>query len=108
MEKSKEEHVRMRGRNGDIYQKEEALSPTIQMESLFLSLLIDAKEGRDVATADVVGAYLLTDMHDYTLVKVVRDSATIMCKVNDKYGNYITTEKGKPVLYLKLRKALYG
>ena len=88
--------------------KEEASAPTIQMESLFLSLLINAKEGRDVATADVVGTYLLTDMHDYTLVKVVGDSATIMCKVNDKYRKYITTEKGKPVLYLKLRKALYG
>ena len=47
-------------------------------------------------------------MHDDTLVKVVGNSAKIMCKVNDKYENYITTEKGKPVLYLKLRKTLYG
>ena len=54
------------------------------MESLFLSLLIDAKEGRDVATADVVGAYLLTKMEDHTLVKVVGESVRIMCKVNKK------------------------
>ena len=65
--------------------KEEASSPTIQMESLMLLLLIDTKEGRDVATADVVGAYLLIDMNDYTLVKVTSDSAMIMCKVNNKY-----------------------
>ena len=76
------------------------------MESLFLTLLIDTKEDRDVATADVVGAYLLTDMYDDTVVKVVGNSAKIMCKVNNKYENYITTEKGKgkPVLYLKLKR----
>ena len=88
--------------------KEEASSPTIQMESLFLSLLIDAKEGRDVATANVVGAYLLTKMEDHTLVKVVGESVRIMCEVNKKYVRYVTLENGKRVLYLKLKKALYG
>ena len=88
--------------------KEEASSPTIQMESLILSLLIDAKERRDVATADVVGAYLLTDMHEYTLVKLTSDATKIMCEVNNEYKNYVTTENNKPVLYLKLKKALYG
>ena len=78
------------------------------MESLILSLLIDAKEKRDVATADVVGAYLLTEMQDYTLIRVMGESAEIMCKVNNKYKDYVTIEKDKPVLYLKLRKALYG
>ncbi len=78
------------------------------MESLILSLLIDAKEGRDVATADVVGAYLLTEMHDYTLIKVTGDATKIMCKVNGSYEDYVAVENDKPVLYLKLRKALYG
>jgi hypothetical protein len=31
-----------------------------------MSLIIDAKEERDVATADVVGAYLNADMKDFT------------------------------------------
>ena len=78
------------------------------MESLILLLLIDAKEGRDVAIADVVGAYLLIDMHEYTLVKLIGNSTTIMCKVNNKYKNYVVIEKDKPVLYLRLKKALYG
>ena len=88
--------------------KEEASSPMIQMESLFLSLLINAKEGRDIATADVVGVYLLTEMEDNTLVKLTGESVDIMCKVNDKYKHYVLLESDKPVLYLKLKETLYG
>ena len=42
--------------------KEDVRSPTIQLESLILSIAIDAHERRDVATADVVRAFLLADM----------------------------------------------
>ena len=62
--------------------KEEAASPTIQTTSLMLSLLIDAEEKRDVATADVVGAYLMADMEDKVIVKMTGDAVDIMCKVN--------------------------
>ena len=37
--------------------KEEVASPTVQSDSLILSLIIDEKEGRDIAMVDVVGAY---------------------------------------------------
>ena len=36
--------------------KEEVASPTIQLKSLVMSLIIDAKERRDVAIAEVVGS----------------------------------------------------
>ena len=32
-----------------------------------LSLMIDVKEGRDVAAADVEGAYLHADMEDFVI-----------------------------------------
>jgi hypothetical protein len=89
-------------------QKEEVTSPTVQLESLMLSLLIDAHEKRDVATADVAGAFLLADMEDYVVVKIIGETAEIMCKVNPKYESYIGYENGKKVLYMKLIKALYG
>ena len=50
--------------------KDEASSPTIQLESLMLTLLIDAYEQRDVATADVAGAYLFADIDDNILIKI--------------------------------------
>ena len=52
------------------------------MTSLILSLLIDAEKGRDVATADVVGVNLMTDMKDKVIVKLTGDAVDIMCEVN--------------------------
>ena len=88
--------------------KEDVTSPTIQLESLIMSLIIDAKEGRDVAIADVVGAYLKANMDDYVLVKLTGTTVDIMCKVSDEYEKFVGIENGKRVLYLRLKKALYG
>ena len=60
--------------------KEAAISTTIQMTSLMLSLLIDAEEGRDVATANVVGVNLMTDMKDKVIVKLTGDAVDICVK----------------------------
>ena len=91
-----------------LYTKEETASPTVATDSLLLSLVIDAKEGRDVAVADVEGAYLHADMDDYTLLKLTGVDVDIMCKVNESYVKFVTTENNKRVLYLRLVKALYG
>jgi hypothetical protein len=91
-----------------LYTKEETSSPTVSTDALMLSLLIDATEHRDVATADVVGAYLHAEMEDFTPLKMEGESVDIMCDVNDEYKLYVCYENGKKVLYLKLLKALYG
>lgn len=51
--------------------KEDVTSPTVKLESLVLSLLIDAKENKDVATADVVCASLIVDIKDHVIVKLM-------------------------------------
>jgi hypothetical protein len=91
-----------------MYEKSETSSPTVSTDSLMYSAIIDAKEGRDVATADVVGAYLNADMDRFTLMKLMGEAVTIMLDVCDSYQKYVTQENGKPVLYLRLKKALYG
>ena len=90
------------------YTKEQTASPTISTDALMLSLIIDSVEERDVATADVVGAYLLADMDDFVLVKLTGDAVDIMCKANNKYESFVAVENGTKVLYLRLLKALYG
>ena len=70
-------------------------SPTVHLHSLLLSLAIDARECRDVATADVVGAYLLADMNDVVIVKVTGQSVDMMCEVRPEYKQYIAKEKIK-------------
>ena len=44
------------------------MSPTIALEALFASLLIDAHEGRAVQTFDIPGAYLHTSLPYYKVV----------------------------------------
>jgi len=73
-----------------------------------ISLMIDAKERRDVATAEVEGAYLHADMEDFVLLKLVGKAVDIMYQVNPKYEKFVVIENGKNVLYLQLLKALYG
>ena len=69
---------------------------------------IAAKEKRDVATADVAGAYLNAEMDEFVLVKFTGRALEIICEVNPSFKAGIRKEKGRDVLYLKLAKALYG
>jgi hypothetical protein len=90
-----------------LYTKDETSSPTVSMDALMLSLLIDAHERRDVAVADVTGAYLHAHMKDFTLLKMEGASVDIMYDVCEHYKQFDCIENGKRVLYLKLLKALY-
>ena len=60
-------------------------SPTISLEALFTTLLIDAKENRDVATFDVAGVFLQPEMpksNNKVLLKLKDIFVDIMCEVN--------------------------
>ena len=68
---------------------------TISLEALFTTLLIDAKENRDVATFDVTGAFLQLEMpksDSKVLLKLKDVFVDIMCKVNTKYRSTIVFE----------------
>jgi hypothetical protein len=72
----------------------------VSTDALLLPLMIDAKENRDVATADVAGAYLHAEMDGA--------SAGIMCDVFKGYRQFVCYENGKKVMNVRLLKALYG
>jgi hypothetical protein len=89
--------------------KEEVSAPTVSIESVFLSCAIDSKEGRDVATADIPGAFMQADMDELIHVKLQGAMAELAVRLDPSlYRKYVTFEKGKPVLYTKMLKALYG
>ena len=90
--------------------REEATSPTIALESLFATLIIDAQEGRAVQTFDVPGAYLHAKLPatKRVLMKLTGTFVDIMCEVNPGYLKYARLENGKKVLYLRILKAIYG
>ena len=66
--------------------------PTIELEALFESLLIDSHEGISVHTFDVPGAYLYASRPDDKVVhmKFGAISVEIMCKVNPEYEIFVT------------------
>jgi hypothetical protein len=84
-------------------------APVISTDALFTTLVIDAIEGRDVATVDMPGAFLQTDTKPGTFFKMTGPMVDILCQINPKlYEPYVTTEKGKKMLYTEASKAIYG
>lgn len=89
--------------------KEDASSPTVAIEALMLSCVIDAKEHRDVATVDLPGAFMQADMPDLVHMRLEGTMAELLVRIDPKlYRKYVRVENGKKVLYVELRKALYG
>ena len=91
-------------------QDESIASPTVGLESLICTLIIDAYEGRTVGIFDVPGAYLHAEIPKgkTVLMKLRGEFVDIMCKVNPKYTEYTHMENGKRVLYLRVLRAIYG
>ena len=50
--------------------KEDASSRTVAIESVFLTSVIDATEGRVVAVVDIPGAYLHADVESDVFVRI--------------------------------------
>jgi hypothetical protein len=89
--------------------KEDASSPTVAIESVMLSCLIDAKEHRDVATVGIPGTFMHADMEDLVHMKLEGKMVELLVKLDPKlYQKYVQMHNGKQVLYVELKKALYG
>jgi hypothetical protein len=91
------------------HKKEDVASPTAAIESVMLTCVIDAMEERDVAITDIPGAYLTAQMDEKVHVKLEGKLAELMVlTAPETYRTSISLESGKKVLYVKLKKALYG
>ena len=89
--------------------KEDASSPTVSIEAVMISCVIDALEKRDIATVDIPGAFMQADMDEMVHMRLEGAMAEMLVKLDPKmYWKYIQLEGGKKVLYVELRKALYG
>jgi hypothetical protein len=89
--------------------KADASAPTVSIEAVMLSAVIDATEGRDVATVDIPGAFMQADIDEIVHVKFEGEIAEMLVKLDPKlYRKYVRDENGKTVLYVELLKALYG
>lgn len=71
------------------------------------TLLVDALEGRDVAFADIPGAYLYAKMKDFVAMIITGEEVDILCKLKPEWKFVVGEGKNKR-LYFRLNKALYG
>ena len=94
-------------------EKLDASSPTAALESVLLTAIIDAHEGRDVAVIDIPNAFVQTRLEndaDKAIMRLRGKLAELMVKVAPEiYTKYvIVNSKGETVLYVRLLNALYG
>lgn len=90
--------------------KEDASSPTVATESVFITSVIDAFERREVATVDVPGAFMQVDMDELVHIVLKGTMAKLLLQVcPETYARFMTTDsRGQIALYLVCNKALYG
>ena len=84
-------------------------STTVSTDAVMLTAKTDALEGKDVALVDIPGAYMSVVMDDEAHL-VFRGTLAEMMVMADPalYRPFVSYETGKPVLYIRLQKALYG
>ena len=88
--------------------KEETSSPAVSIEALFLSCIMDAKEGRCVVTCDIPGAFMQADMDELIHLKLEGDIALLLIRFDPTCQQCLTYEGKKPVVCAELSKALCG
>ena len=89
------------------WNKRDVTSTTAALESILSC--IDALEGRNVAMMDIPKAFLTADMDKEVnmmlrgiLAELMVDVETLLCL------NHMAVDNGRKVLYVRLKKALYG
>ena len=99
-----------RMKHQDWLSKEDTSSPTVSTEGLILLCMIDATEGREVATVDITGAvlninYEKGDIHiklEVAMVTLLEDTDP------EYYKDFIYRDKiGSKCMYSESRKAIY-
>ena len=76
--------------------KDDTITPTLEMEALFLTCLIDTMEHREVATVDIPGAFIQVYMEGETVHKKLEGKMVdLITKLNPNiYYKYVTKKKG--------------
>jgi hypothetical protein len=97
----------------DFISKEEASSPTVATESVLLTCIVDAEEGRDVAVIDIPNAFIQTrieDEKDMVFIKIRGVLVDMLVDIApDVYKSYVSTDKkGTKQLLVQCQNAIYG
>ena len=76
----------------------------VSTESTLLTAVIEAMEGRDVATCDIPNAFIQTEVDEVdkdgnrTLMKIRGQLVDILCEMDPQYREYVVFEGNQKVL----------
>ena len=83
--------------------------PIFSTKSVLITSTIDAHEGCYIVICNIPGDFLSADMDKYAKMALIGRLAELMVNIAPQiYRQHVIYEKGRPVLYLSLKKALYG
>ena len=77
---------------------------------MFMYAVITAIEGRKTTVGDVPGAFLSADLEGEDVLMTLRGTLAELMALSapEIYWDYVVMENGKKILYVRLKKALYG
>ena len=78
-------------------------------EAVFITAVVDAVEKCHVVVADIPGAFMHLDMDPNVHMRIEGLMAELLLEVDpDMHTKYLVSENKKPVIYVKMLKAIYG
>ena len=92
--------------------KEYAASPTVTTEALLTTAVIDAKQNRNVITLDIPNAFVQTPLPQGEHKVIMRINGLLVDYIDElfpgEYTKYTTHQNNSKILYVQMKKALYG
>ena len=91
--------------------KEYTSSPTVSNDIFMTLCMIDATEGWEVATNDILGAFLQTEFYKGDIhIKLEGDVVNLLEDIKPEYCKYFvyTDIHGRKYVYAEAKKAIYG
>ena len=87
----------------------EAASPTATTEAVIITCAVEGAEHRVVAVTDISGAFFQAKMDDIVHAVYENEMVDFMIHTDSIYEDYVyTTKTGKRLLYVELKKDMYG
>ena len=92
--------------------KEDAASPTVTTEALLTTAVIEAKQNRNVMTLDIPNAFVQTPLPEQEQKVIMRINGILVDYLDElfpgTYSEYIISKNNTKILYVEMKKALYG
>jgi hypothetical protein len=95
--------------------REDSTSPTAALESIMLTVIVDAKEGHNGMSCNIPNAFIQAKLpnlgsdHERVIMKVTGVLVDLLVNMSlEIYGPYAVMDKHRRVLYVQVLRDLYG